>query len=152
MRALNRVHAIPGVGIEGDRYATGKGHWSDDRGVSRDLTLIEAEVVENLRAELGIALDPGQARRNLTTRGVRVNELVGRRFFVGGVLCEGTRLCEPCEYLAGLISMPVLRPLVHRGGLRAVIVGEGYIEVGDLVSDVGEAKLLPAGPHRDPAH
>jgi MOSC domain-containing protein YiiM len=140
MRRRRRVHAIPGVGIEGDRYATGKGHWSHDPGVNRDLTLIEAEVVESLQTELGIALDPGQARRNLTTRGIRLNELVGRRFLIGSVLCEGTRLCEPCEYLAGLIAKPVLRPLVHRGGLRAMIVGEGYIEVGDVVRDVGEAE------------
>jgi MOSC domain-containing protein YiiM len=118
------------VGLEGDRYAEGGGHYQDGR-VSRNLTLIEAETVEALVREHGISLAPGEMRRNLTTRGVGLNELVGQRFWVGEVLCLGTRLCEPCQYLANLTGKPLLRPLVHRGGLRADIVRGGLIRVGD---------------------
>jgi MOSC domain-containing protein YiiM len=131
-RAVGSIRAVPGVGLEGDRYAAGLGHYDDDR-VSRDLTLIEAEVIESLAHEHGIELAPGETRRNLTTRGVELNELVGRRFWVGEVLCEGTRLCEPCQYLTDLTGKPLLRSLVHRGGLRADIVRGGVIARGDPV-------------------
>jgi MOSC domain-containing protein YiiM len=126
----DRVLAIAGVGLEGDRYATRAGTWSVNLGVDRDITLVEAEVIEDLAATDGIVLAPGQTRRNVTTRGIRLNDLVGRRFRVGGAVCEGTRLCEPCQYLTDLVGEPILRPLVHRAGLRARIVEGGEIAVG----------------------
>ena len=132
VRPLEFVRAIAGVGLEGDRYALGRGHYQDER-VSRDLTLIEAEAIKALAAEHGIRLSIGEARRNITTSGVRLNELVGRRFWVGQVLCRGTRLCEPCQYLADLTGKPLLRALVHRGGLRADILRDGFIRRGDAV-------------------
>jgi MOSC domain-containing protein YiiM len=130
MTAVDRVRAITGVGLEGDRYAARTGHWSPNPGVDRDITLIEAEVVDDLAATDGIILAPGETRRNVTTRGIRLNELVGRRFRVGDAVCEGTRLCEPCQYLTDLVGEPVLRPLVHRAGLRARILEGGDIAVG----------------------
>ena len=126
------VNAVAGVGLDGDRYAYGRGHYQDDR-VSRDVTLIEAEALEALAREHGIGLAVGETRRNLTTRGISLNDLVGRRFWVGDVLCQGTRLCEPCQYLADLTGKPLLRPLVHRGGLRADILRGGVIRRGDRV-------------------
>jgi MOSC domain-containing protein YiiM len=132
VHAVETVRAIAGVGLEGDRYADGTGHYQDVR-VSRDLTLIEAEAVEWLVEEHGIDLVPGETRRNLTTRDVDLNALVGRRFWVGETFCEGTRLCEPCQYLADLTSKPLLRALVHRGGLRADIVCGGVIRCGDSI-------------------
>src|SRR6187431_2646233 len=110
MVAVERVRAIEGVGLEGDRYATRTGTWSPDPRVDRDITLIEAEVVEDLAATDGIHLEPGETRRNVTTRGIRLNDLVGRRFRVGGVVCEGTRLCEPCQHLTDQLGKPILRP------------------------------------------
>jgi MOSC domain-containing protein YiiM len=136
-RAVGSIRAIPGIGLEDDRYAAGLGYYDDNR-VSRDLTLIEAEVIESLEREDGIELVPGETRRNLTTRGVELNELVGRRFWVGEVLCEGTRLCEPCQYLTDLTGKPLLRSLVHRGGLRADIVRGGVIARGDRVRAADE--------------
>jgi len=130
MVPVERVRAIAGVGLEGDRYATRTGTWIEDPKVDRDITLIEAEVIEDLAATDGIALAPGETRRNVTTRGIRLNELVGRRFRVGAVLCEGTRLCEPCQHLTDTLGKPILRPLVHRAGLRAHIVEGGQIAVG----------------------
>src|SRR5580765_6945817 len=98
MTSLDRVQAIAGVGLEGDRYAARGGTWSPDPPEDRDLTLIEAEVLEDLAATDGIVLAPGESRRNVTTRGIRLNELVGKRFRVGEIECEGTRLCEPCQH------------------------------------------------------
>src|SRR4051812_46285573 len=102
MRATERAFVRAGIGFDGDRYATGRGHFSSMPGTGRALTLIEAEALEVLRDRFGIALQPGEARRNVTTRGVALNALVGRRFRIGSVLCEGTRLCEPCTYLEGV--------------------------------------------------
>jgi MOSC domain-containing protein YiiM len=137
-RLLGVVRASAGIGLEGDRYAAGQGHYSHDHRVSRDLTLIEAEVIEALARDHGIKLAPGETRRNITTRGIRLNDLLGRRFWVGEVLCAGTRLCEPCQYLTDLTGKPLLRPLVHRGGLRADILSGGYIRRGDRVRVVAE--------------
>ncbi len=137
MRAVDRVRAMANVGLDGDRYAYGHGHYVDER-VSRDLTLIEAEAIEALAREHGIELASGETRRNLTTRGVDLNALVGRRFWVGDVLCLGAHLCEPCRYLADLIGKPLLRPLVHRGGLRADIVRGGVIRIGDEIRPADE--------------
>jgi MOSC domain-containing protein YiiM len=133
MRPVDRIPATAGVGLEGDRYATARGHWSQDRRIRRDLTLIEAEVIDALRLHFGMVIEIGATRRNMTTRGIRLNALVGRRFRIGTVLCEGTRLCEPCQYLADLVREPILKPLVHRGGLRANILTDGYVQVGDIV-------------------
>jgi mutator protein MutT len=143
VREVELVRAKAGVGLEGDRYALGRGHYSPDLRVSRDLTLIEAEVMADLARNHGIQLAPGETRRNLTTRGIRLNDLVGRRFWVGEVLCEGTRLCEPCQYLTELTGKPLLRALVHRGGLRADIVRGGRIRRGDRLrvgAEVGQAE------------
>jgi MOSC domain-containing protein YiiM len=136
MRATDRIRVIAGIGLDGDRYAAGQGHFSKSPGTGRALTLIEAEVVEVLRVSTGIELEPGEARRNVTTRGISLNELVGQRFRIGGVLCEGIRLCEPCAYLDDLIAKPVLLPLLHRGGLRADVLEDGEIRIGDEVRAV----------------
>lgn len=133
MRSVERVRAIGGVGLEGDRYASGTGHYSGDPKTDRHVTLIEAEEIEGLAARAAIELAPGETRRNVTTRGIRLDALVGRRFRIGAVECQGTRLCEPCQYLTDLVGKPILEPLVHRAGLRARILSDGEIAVGDEV-------------------
>ena len=97
------------------------------------MTLIEAEQIEWLAAETGIRLAPGETRRNLTTRGVRLNDLVGRTFRIGSLRAEGLRLCEPCAYLQDQLGQPILEPLVHRAGLRARLLDDGDIHVGDPI-------------------
>ena len=134
MVAVERVRAIAGVGLEGDRYASKSGTWSPDSRVDRDITLIEAEVIDDLAATDGIHLAPGETRRNVTTRGIRLNDLVGRRFRVGDAVCEGTRLCEPCQHLNDVLGKPILRPLVHSAGLRARILEGGEIAIGAEVA------------------
>lgn len=129
MRALQRATVRAGIGIDGDRYATKAGHWSDHPAGDRQLTLVAGEVLE----ELG--LPPGSSRRNVTVRGVDLDALVGREFRIGAVRCRGERPCEPCTYLEGMIGRPVLRDLVHRGGLRATILDDGEIAVGDAVEE-----------------
>jgi 8-oxo-dGTP diphosphatase len=135
MQARSGVYATAGVGLAGDRYASGAGFWQDAR-VSRDLTLVEAEVIEELAANGGVVLAPGETRRNITTRGIVLDDLVERMFWVGHVLVRGTSLCEPCRHLEVVTGKRLLRELVHRGGLRADLLSSGRIAVGDAVEPV----------------
>lgn len=134
MESRQEVTAVARRGIEGDRYFLGTGYWSKSAGDGRDITLVEIEAIEALHREKDIVLDPGAARRNLVTRGVPLNHLVGREFQVGPVRLFGTRLCNPCSYLEGLTQKGVLAGLIHRGGLRAEIVAGGAIRVGNVIS------------------
>jgi len=122
------VRAAAGHGLEGEY------HWSDAPDPGQSITLIAAEALEGLHEDTGIELSHEATRRNVLTRGIDLNALVGRRFTVGGAECEGVELCEPCNRLAKLTERGVLRGLVHRGGLRADIVTGGEIAVGDRVS------------------
>lgn len=97
------------------------------------ITLIEAEAIEAFSREYGIEFKPAAARRNLVTRGIPLNELVGNEIVVGEVTLRGIRLCEPCSHLAQVSHQSVLPGLVHRGGLRAQILTEGIIRVGDPI-------------------
>ena len=133
--SLETVQAVAGRGLKGDRYSNGIGYWSNSPGAGREVTLIEIEDIEALSREKEIAIEPGAARRNLVTRGVPLNHLVGREFQVGAVRMRGVRLCEPCAYLEGLTEKGVLAGLMHRGGLRAEIVNGGTIRVGDAITE-----------------
>jgi len=143
MVTLTEVRALPGRGLEGDRYALGTGHYSPRPSPGgREVTLIEMESVEALEhgilhsggERLGIKITAAETRRNIATSGVPLNHLVDRTFWVGGVRLRGTRLCEPCQYLEDLTARPrLLNGLLHRGGLRAQILTEGVIRVGDVV-------------------
>ncbi len=132
MQGVTEARALPGVGLEGDRYAARTGSFSGKPKPGRQITLIEAEAIEALALELGLVLAPGETRRNLVTRGVALNHLVGREFTVGEVRLRGHELCEPCKDLARMTGKPEILPaLVHRGGLRAEILTGGMIRVGD---------------------
>jgi MOSC domain-containing protein YiiM len=136
---VDRVQAVAGRGLDGDRYFTDEGTFSDRSRDGRDLTLIESEALEGLAADDGIQLGPGESRRNVITRGIGLNDLVGHRFRVGPVECVGTDLCDPCSHLQQLTQPGVLRGLAGRGGLRADIVTGGEIALGDHVEDLGPA-------------
>ena len=131
--SVPQVRALAGRGLEGDRYALGCGSFSKKPG-PRDVTLIEAEELEQFVRDSGHPLDAAQSRRNLLTRGLRLNELVGRDFFIGGIPLRGVELCEPCTHLARLTSVPVLPGMIHRSGLRAQILRDGELAVGDLIT------------------
>lgn len=131
-RAVDQAQAIPGVGLEGDRYALRQGTFFKPE-PDFELTLIEVEAIEALKREYDVELAPGEARRNLVTRGVPLNHLVGQEFQIGEVKIRGIRLCEPCSHLQVLVGRSVVKGLRHRGGLRAQILSQGVIRVGDTV-------------------
>jgi MOSC domain-containing protein YiiM len=131
------IGAVAGSGLEGDRYFGDAGNFGDGTRKSQ-ITLIESEAIEALIRDYDIPFEPGESRRNVVTRGIALNHLVNRKFKVGGAVCEGVRLCEPCTYLEGLTRKGVRKGLIHRGGLRAQIVESGSIRVGDSIGVVAD--------------
>jgi len=133
MQSLAEAELVAGVGIPGDRYATGKGTYSFKPHADRQVTLIEMETIEGIRRDHGLALEPHETRRNLTTRGVPLNHLVGREFSVGQVVLFGGRLNVPCKYLDELLDRPLFNPLLNRSGLNCRIIKGGVIRPGDAI-------------------
>ena len=122
LSTVDSARAVAGKGLEGDRHFHPEG-----APAGQALTLVEAEAVED------VGLPPGGTRRQLTVRGVRLNDLVGRRFRVGDVECYGVELCEPCEHLESMTRPGIIKELVHRAGINADILTDGTIAVGDAV-------------------
>ena len=134
--SFRRARAIAGIGLEGDRYFAGVGTWSDyPIPGGKDLTLVEAEVLT------AVYLTGAESRRNVVTRGIRLNDLVGCRFRIGDIECYGDRPCDPCKHLEQLTGVSVAA-LRDRGGLRADILTDGEIRVGDPVTVIEEAETI----------
>jgi MOSC domain-containing protein YiiM len=126
IRPVQAVTVVAGKGLEGDR------HYAPDGAVPGEaITLIEAEALED------VGLTGAQSRRQVVVRGVRLNDLVGKTFWVGGVQCRGIRLCEPCLHLQELTRPGIIKDLIHRGGLNADVLTGGQIAVGDPVTVPG---------------
>jgi MOSC domain-containing protein YiiM len=134
MQSVSEARAVPGRGLEGDRYFDHQGTFSKPL-PDRELTLIEAEAIEAMSCELGVDYGLGDSRRNVVTRGVPLNHLIDKEFWIGEVRARGLRLCEPCSHLQKLSHEKVLPGLVHRGGLRAQILTEGTIRVGEPIKE-----------------
>ena len=122
LRPVERVRAFAGKGLDGDRHFRERGAKP-----GQALTLVEAENVE------AVGLPPGATRRQVTTRGVRLNELVGKRFRVGEVECYGVELCEPCRHLESMTRPGIIKELTHRAGINADVLTDGTISVGDEI-------------------
>ncbi len=130
MSSVRSVDAVTGQGLVGDRY------WKEStrRGPDYQVSLIEAEAIEEFTKELGLKMSADMPRRSIVTIGVRLNEFLGKRFFVGDVLLEGLELCEPCSLFAKRTYPQVLSFFKGKGGLRARIVAGGTIRTGDTVA------------------
>ena len=139
LHEVQEIEAIKGRGLAGDRYLLGTGTYSQRPGTGRQVTLIEAEALQELADEHGIAFSSAEARRNIVTSGVRLEGLIGATFRVGGATLRGIRPCTPCAYLQELTGKPVLEPLASRGGLRADILEGGAIRVGDAIAAASAA-------------
>ena len=132
-RPIAEAEAIPGAGLAGDRYFLKQGTFFKPE-PDHELTLIEAEAIEAAERDYKMKMNPGDARRNIVTRDVPLNHLVGHEFQIGSVRLRGLRLCEPCSHLESLTGFPVIKSLRHRGGLRAQILTQGMIRVGDTIA------------------
>lgn len=134
MRPVVEARALAGRGLEGDRYCRRVGTYSDKPGPHREITLIAIEALEAVARETGIVLSRGESRRNVVTRGVPLNDLVGQTLRLGGVRVRAVRLCPPCQHLEDLTGLPgVRKALLDRGGLRVQVLTDGSFRVGDPI-------------------
>ncbi len=138
MRSVGEAKAVAGQGLEGDRYYSKQGTFTDNPNTTgRQVTLIESEAIQALERDYGVKIEATAARRNIVTRGVPLNHLVGQEFRVGQVRMRGVRLDEPCKHMAALVNEEmkdkIRLGLMHRGGLRADILNDGTIRVGDAI-------------------
>ena len=140
MTSVDEASLEAGKGLVGDRYYRETGTFSDELKGKRDseITLIESEEVDRFNREHGLTFEPGDFRRNIVTRDVRLHDLIGHRFKIGDVILEGIRLCEPCAHLAKIVTPNVLPGLVHRAGLRACVISGGAIGLEDRIGSVSE--------------
>ena len=150
MESIAVADVEAGRGIIGDRYHAGAGTWSkpgEEHLDRRQVTLVESEAVEAVARDYGIALGADLTRRNIVTRGIALNHLVGAEFTVGSVRLRGVKLCEPCAHLERVAGQLIRRPLVHRGGLNCEVLTTGRVEIGDTIavsSTVAASAQLPA--------
>jgi len=133
MRFADRLNLIEGSGVEGDRYSTAEGFYSDRPEEGRQVTLFEAETLEALERDHKVLLAPADHRRNITTRGAPLNHLVGQRFRVGDVVLEGTRLSTPCRHIEQITGKEIFNILINRSGLHAKILRGGHVHLGDCI-------------------
>ena len=138
MKELLSAELVEGKGIKGDRYFQGTGTYSPIPDI-RDVTIIEQEMLDALEQNQppiqkeSIILKPHEHRRNLTTKGVPLNYLVGKRFRIGDAILEGGRLNFPCKYLEDLLNRPLVLPLYNRSGLNCRVVKGGVIRQQDII-------------------
>ncbi len=148
-QSLVRVESallVAGRGLDGDRYGRGRGSFSRWPGSGRAVSLIEAEAIEAVLGETGIDLSDGRSRRNLVTRGVRLEDWVGKTFRVGAAVLRGVRPCSPCAYLERLTAPGAFAALKGRGGLRADVIVGGPIRAGDAIT-LSAPIASTAAPH-----
>jgi MOSC domain-containing protein YiiM len=145
MASVGRVAAHAGGGLEGDRYHKGNGEWSTSPGAGRGLTLVSSDTLDQAnRDNPGLEIAAVDTRRNVEVRGMDLDNLVGREFTIGTLRCVGVRLAEPCTYLEGLVGRPIVRALSHKAGLRADILEDGEIAVGDPIVAGDRVEPAPA--------
>jgi MOSC domain-containing protein YiiM len=142
MRPMSLVTLVAGKGIEGDRYMIGEGFYSHLQADDAQLTLFELETLVALKRDAGIDLGPEEHRRNVTVEGVPLNHLVGRQFWLGETLLEGTRLVEPCRHIEKVTGKAIAKHLINRSGLYCKILKGGIVRVGDLVRNGPEGTAV----------
>ncbi len=128
--SVSAIQVVAGKGIMGDRY------FNHLKKPGQNITFIAAEEVENFNLMTGRSIQACDLRRNIVTRSIQLNELVGKHFQIGEVQFYGIELCEPCKTLGKLLTTPAMQPQevikawTHKAGLRANIVTSGFIRVG----------------------
>ncbi|SEL52691.1 hypothetical protein SAMN04515665_11410 [Blastococcus sp. DSM 46786] len=145
LRRLSSARLLPGVGLEGDRYALGGGTWVQYPDLEKQLTLIDRDDVAAVAAEVGGEFSTSDTRRNLVTTGVDLPSLVGRWFAVGDALLFGMKRCPPCTHLERLTGLTLVKAMVHRGGINAAVFGGAGIAEGALVRPVTEEEAARRG-------
>ena len=136
MQRAVEVECLPGLGLAGDRYALGRGHWIETDGC--EVTLITAEDLRRAARRGGIALDDGQHRRNLVVSGIPLAAFRRRRVCIGAVQLEFHRLRPPCGYLDRVYRPGAAKALGKGAGIGLRVLQGGWIRVGDPVEVIDD--------------
>jgi MOSC domain-containing protein YiiM len=143
MISVSQARAFADRGLEGDRFF--RDSWDAVKRSDKAVSLIEEEVLQLAAKELQLESIANLTRRNIVTRGVPLIDLLKREFTVGGVLMRGIRLFEPCAHLVKVSKLPgIFKALEHRSGLKAAILSDGVIRVGDAIAVRDSAPNLSA--------
>lgn len=136
-QAQSAISLEAGHGIKGDRYFLAQQSLEIDQKAIRkeDITVISADELDAFNAQFELTIPLGDFRRNIITRDIDLNALVGKRFRIGSAICEGMELCEPCSKLARTVNRLVLPHLVHRAGIRAAVIESGEVVPGDTIEE-----------------
>ena len=145
MRRVPAGRLVAGAGLDGDRYALGGGTWARYPALEKQLTLIDADDVAAVAAEVGVDLAPGDTRRNLVTEGVDLPALVGQWFAVGDALLFGMKRCPPCTHLERLTGARLVKAMAHRGGINAAVFAGAEIAEGAVVRRVSDDEATRRG-------
>lgn len=145
MTSVRRARLLPGIGLEGDRYALGGGTWAQYPALEKQLTLIDAGEVAAVAAEVGVDLSPAATRRNLVTVGIELPALVGGWFGVGEALLFGMKRCPPCMHLERLAGMRLVKAMARRGGINAAVFAGGVVEEGAPIRALSDAEAAARG-------
>ena len=129
------IQALSNHGLAGDRYTEGHGSYSKPGDhPDRQVTLIEQEQLDWLHNQHGIVMSGQDSRRNLLTKGIQLNDLIGKTFHIGKVELLGIRLCQPCKPLATVLGFDFVNLMLHRSGLNCQIISGGTLTPGDVIS------------------
>jgi MOSC domain-containing protein YiiM len=145
VQRLHRARLLPGLGLEGDRYALGGGTWADWPDLEKQLTLVDRDDVAAVAREVGVPLTPADTRRNVVTTGIDLASLVGRFFTVGDALLFGMKRCPPCTHLERLTGVRLVKAMARRGGINAAVFTGGEIAEGAVVRPVGDDEAAQRG-------
>ena len=128
IKEVKTIEVIENKGVIGDR------HFNDFNDPYCQLTLIESENIDYYNSKYGLNFSYLEFRRNIITKGIQLNDLVGKKFLIGKVKVEGIDLCRPCRHLSEILNQDnIIKEFIRRGGLRCQILTSSKIEVGDKI-------------------
>ena len=125
---VHSIEVLANKGIVGDR------HFHDFNDPYNQISLIESENIDEYNIEFGLDIPYIDFRRNIVTKGIQLNELIGKKLKVGNVELEGIELCRPCKHLTEMLDQKnVLKEFIRKGGLRCQILSSAKIKIGDII-------------------
>ena len=128
IKEVNSIEVVAKKGIVGDR------HFHDFNDPYNQLSLIESENIDEYNIRFSLNIPYIDFRRNIVTKGIRLNDLIGKKLKVGNVELEGIELCRPCRHLTEMLDQKnILKEFMRKGGLRCQIISSSKINVGDKI-------------------
>ena len=128
IKEVDSIDVLANQGVVGDR------HFKEFNDPYNQLSLIESENIDHYNIRFGLSIPYIDFRRNVVTKGIKLNELIGKKILVGNVELEGIDLCRPCRHLTEVLGQDnILKEFLRKGGLRCQVLSSSSIKVGDKI-------------------